>query len=153
MANAVWQFVLRTTATPPATLDAVRDAVARIPRHGTADPDVRVVCNRVRGFAHERLTASNSQDKVLLAATAGEVLTGWGVGEWMGELTGVVEWATVWIAVYRGASAGFYNRLEYSESTAAGSKRCMVMSPCFFFLDGVLFWLFTHGGLRCVVDY
>ena len=67
----------------------------------------------------------------------------------MGELAGVVVWAIVWIAVYRGASAGFYNRLEYSESTAAGSKRSLL----FVFLDGVLLWLFTHGGLRCVVDY
>ena len=111
LADAVRQFVLETTATPPAMLDAVRDAVARICRRGTADPVVRVVCNRVRGFVHERLTASNSQDKVRLAATTGEVLTGWGVGEWMGELAGVVERAIVWIAVDRGVSAGFYNRL------------------------------------------
>lgn len=111
LAEAVRQFVLETTATPPATLDAVRDAVARICRRGTADPVVRIVCNRVRGFVRERLAATNSQDKVRLAATAGEVLTGWGVGEWMGELAGVVELAIVWIAVDRGVSAGFYNRL------------------------------------------
>ncbi|KAF8545136.1 T-complex protein 11-domain-containing protein [Trichophaea hybrida] len=109
IATGVQQFIEETTATPVNTLDAVRMAVTRILERGTVDPVVRVVCNRVRGFVKERLLASNSQDKVRLASTAGETLTGWGVGEWIGEVAGTVERVGRWIEVDKGVSGGFYN--------------------------------------------
>jgi len=111
IADGVRRFIEETTATPVTTLDAVRNAVTRILERGTADPVVRVVCNRVRGFVRERLLASNSQDKVRLASTAGETLTGWGVGEWIGEMGGVVERTLVWAEVDKGVSGGFYNEI------------------------------------------
>ena len=111
IADGVRNFVDETAAVPPPTLVAVRNAVTRILERGTADPVVRVVANRVRGFVKERLVASNSQDKVRLAATAGEVLTGWGIGEWIGELGGVVERVAIWRQVDMGVNGEWYNEI------------------------------------------
>lgn len=108
VAEGVRRFLEETTATPPASMEAVRNAVNRILQRGTADPVVRVVANRIRGFVKERLAASNSQDKVRLAANAGEVLTGWGVGEWISEMGEINEKVGVWYAVDRGVAGGFY---------------------------------------------
>ncbi|KAI5857211.1 T-complex protein 11-domain-containing protein [Tricharina praecox] len=111
IADGVRNFVDETAAVPAPTLVAVRNAVARILERGTADPVARVVANRVRGFVMERLVATNSQDKVRLAATAGEVLTGWGVGEWIGELGGVVERVATWRIVDMGVNWEWYNEI------------------------------------------
>jgi hypothetical protein len=104
LGKKVRAFVEETSALPTQTLNAVETAVARILQRGTADPVVRVVANRLRGFVRERLVESNSAERVRLAAGAGEVLTGWGVGEWIGEVGGVVDrvarWREVDVEVY-----------------------------------------------------
>jgi hypothetical protein len=111
VAQGVRNFIQETTAMPASTLQAAQNAVTRILERGTSDPVVRVVCNRVRGFVKERLLATNSQDRVRLASTAGELLAGWGVGEWIGEVGGVVEKAAIWIAVDAGVSSEWYNQI------------------------------------------
>jgi len=111
VAQGVRNFIQETTAMPAATLQAAQNAVTRILERGTSDPVVRVVCNRVRGFVKERLLATNSQDRVRLASTAGELLAGWGVGEWIGEVGGVVEKAAIWVAVDAGVSSEWYNQI------------------------------------------
>ncbi|KAI5813467.1 T-complex protein 11-domain-containing protein [Pyronema omphalodes] len=111
VAEGIRRFLEETTATPPSTMEAVRHAVNRILQRGTTDPVVRVVANRIRGFLKERLVASNSQDKVRLAANAGEVLTGWGVGEWISEMGGINEKVLTWYAVDRGVAGEFYERI------------------------------------------
>lgn len=111
IADGVRNFVNETAAVPAHTLVAVRSAVTRILERGTADPVVRVVANRVRGFVKERLLATNSQDKVRLAASAGEVLTGWGVGEWISELGGAVERVSIWRQIDMGVYGEWYNEI------------------------------------------
>lgn len=111
VAAGVRRFVESTTATPTGTLVAVGTAVTRILERGVADPVVRVVCNRLRGFVKERLVERRSAERVRLAAGAGETLAGWGVGEWIGVVGGVVERVGVWVEVDRGVSAGWYNEI------------------------------------------
>lgn len=74
IASGVRRFVEETSAHPLATLAAVENAVIRILQRGTADPVVRVVANRLRGFVKERLAEGSSAERVRLAASAGEVL-------------------------------------------------------------------------------
>ena len=115
VADGVRMFVESTTATPPSTLEAVKTAITRILERGVADPVVRVVCNRLRGFVRERLVERRSAERVRLAAGAGETLAGWGVGEWMGVVGGVVENVGVWVEVDRGVSGEWYNEILAAE--------------------------------------
>ncbi|KAH8150689.1 uncharacterized protein LAJ45_05385 [Morchella importuna] len=89
--EGICAFLTETVATPRGVLGHVSGAVGRILGRGGADPVVRVVEGRVRGFVAARLGAEGSRERVRLATGGGETLSGFGVAEWIAEVGGLVE--------------------------------------------------------------
>ncbi|KAI5840825.1 T-complex protein 11-domain-containing protein [Morchella snyderi] len=91
LADGICVFLTETVATPKSVLGHVAGAVGRIVARGGADPVVRLVEGRVRGFVGERLGAEGSRERVRLATGGGETLSGFGMAEWIGEVGGLVD--------------------------------------------------------------
>jgi hypothetical protein len=111
IAGGVKEFLESTTATPQSAREAVYKAIVRILSRGADDPVVRVVKNRIRTFLKERLLADASAERVRLAAGAGELLAGWGVGEWIGEMAALTEKVQAWRGIDTAVFAKWYNEI------------------------------------------
>ncbi|KAK6524257.1 hypothetical protein TWF694_005913 [Orbilia ellipsospora] len=74
-----------------------------------ADPVVKVMLSRLRGFILARLNAQTPKDKVRLASGASETLTSFGMTEQVAEVGGIVESMLVLAAVNRECYGRWYD--------------------------------------------